>query len=271
MRISLSPVAVGGTDCPASWHPDPSVPGQLRYWDGTAWTGYTARSSPAAQVQPTAPTYVPVTPESGHDLADNRPGQGARQRALAAKRAAPVKTAIARALGIKTEERDWRVGADGEEEVARRLAKLGNGWHVIHSVPVGNGGSDIDHVVIGPPGVFTLNTKNHRTAKVWVAERAFMVNGQKVPYLRNSRFEGARASKLLSRACQFNIVVEPIIVVIAAELTIKAQPPDVHVVRRRRIAKWLASRPPILTPEGVQIVYDQARRHETWRPTRGRT
>jgi hypothetical protein len=31
--------------------------------------------------------------------------------------------------------------------------------------------------------------------------------------------------------------VEPIIVVIAAAMTIKAQPPDVHVVGRKQIAK----------------------------------
>jgi hypothetical protein len=156
------------------------------------------------------------------------------------------------------------VGADGEVEVARRLQKLGAGWHTIHAVPVGDKGSDIDHVVIGPPGVFTLNTKNHSGNKVWVAERTFMVNGQNQPYLRNSRFEAERASKLLSKACGFGITVEPIIVVMAAELTIKAMPPDVHVVGRKRIAKWLASRPPVLAPEGVEIIFEQARRDSTW-------
>jgi hypothetical protein len=23
---------------PADWYPDPEVPGQMRYWDGSAWT-----------------------------------------------------------------------------------------------------------------------------------------------------------------------------------------------------------------------------------------
>ena len=80
---------------------------------------------------------------------------------------------------MHTDERAYRVGTDGEEEVAWRMRKLGDGWHVLHSVPVGEKDSDIDHVVIGPPGVFTLNTKNHSRKKVWVAERAFMVSGQK--------------------------------------------------------------------------------------------
>jgi hypothetical protein len=32
-------------------------------------------------------------------------------------------------------------------------------WTVLHSVPVGTGSTDIDHIAIGPAGVFTLNTK----------------------------------------------------------------------------------------------------------------
>jgi hypothetical protein len=32
-------------------------------------------------------------------------------------------------------------------------------WRCRHSIPVGSNGADIDHLVIGPGGVFTLNTK----------------------------------------------------------------------------------------------------------------
>jgi hypothetical protein len=31
---------------PAGWHPDPWFPGQLRYWDGLAWTGHTTTIKP---------------------------------------------------------------------------------------------------------------------------------------------------------------------------------------------------------------------------------
>lgn len=199
------------------------------------------------------------------DLSQNRPGQAVRERAVELRSEAPVKTVLARVFGVHTDERAYRVGADGEEEVAWRMRKLGEGWHVLHSVPVGAKDSDIDHVVIGPPGVFTLNTKNHSRKKVWVADKAFMVSGQKTNYLRNSRHEAARASKLLTAACGFNVQVEPIIVVIAAELTIKAQPTDVHVVARKRIGKWLERRPATLSPVAVEAIYEMARRDSTWR------
>ncbi len=199
------------------------------------------------------------------DLSQNLAGQAVRERAMALRAGAPVKTLVARVFGVHTDERAYRVGADGEEEVAWRMRKLGDGWHVLHSVPVGEKDSDIDHVVVGPPGVFTLNTKNHSRKNVWVAETAFMVSGQKTNYLRNSRHEAARASKLLTAACGFDVQVEPILVVIAAELTIKAQPAGVHVVAHRHIGKWLERRPATLSPDAVEAVYEMARRDSTWR------
>ncbi len=247
------------------------MPGRLRYWDGRAWSEHIARANP----DPVPPTHNDVSRRGDlgaepewRDLATNQPGQGLREKAVELRRAAPAKTFLARALGVHTQERAWRVGADGEETVAIRLRTLGDGWHVVHAVPVGERGSDIDHVVIGPAGVFTLNTKNHRGSRVWVAGPSFLVNGQKTDYLRNSRFEADRASKLLSTACGFGVPVKPIIVVIARAIDIKAQPSDVLVVGRKQIAKCLSRSPVLLAPEGVEKVYEQARRDSTWRTAR---
>ena len=33
----------------AGWYPDPSTPGILRFWDGTAWTAHTSAPNPVAQ------------------------------------------------------------------------------------------------------------------------------------------------------------------------------------------------------------------------------
>jgi hypothetical protein len=67
-------------------------------------------------------------------------------------------TAIER-FGARDVER-WDRGATGEEDVGRLLQGLGDGWFALHDLDTGRG--NIDHVVVGPGGVFTIETKSHR-------------------------------------------------------------------------------------------------------------
>lgn len=203
------------------------------------------------------------------DLAATPAGAAARERAEALRQAAPVRTFVARVLGVKNDERAWRIGADAEEAVAARLAKLGERWKVLHAVPVGENGSDIDHVVIGPGGVFTVNTKHHPGASVWVGGDTVMVNGQRVPYVRNSRFEARRTGRLLGSALGTEPVpVTGVVAVMGAHrgFTVKAQPEDgaVVVLTRRELRRWLGRQDVRLTDEQVRALYAVARRPGTW-------
>lgn len=204
------------------------------------------------------------------DLSDTAPGAAARERAIAERSAAPIRTTVARLLGVHTDERAWRIGADGEEAVAAQLSSLAPAWKVVHAVPVGENGADMDHVVIGPGGVFTVNAKHHPGATIWVGGNTFLVNGNRTHYVRNSRHEATRAGKLLSAQAGLPVDVTGIIAVMAARrgMTVKAQPADgkVVVVARREIAGYLASRPTVFAYEQVDALYELARRSTTWRP-----
>ncbi len=51
-------------------------------------------------------------------------------------------------------------GATGEERVGEVLDELtDSGWRVIHDASFGHG--NVDHIVFGPAGVFTVETKSH--------------------------------------------------------------------------------------------------------------
>jgi hypothetical protein len=151
------------------------------------------------------------------DLALNRPGEGIRTHAedllAGMKSKSKMATFLARALDVKTEERSFRVGAKGEEAVGARLERLSrHGWHVLHSIPVGSRGSDIDHLLIGPGGVFTINTKNHPGGQVWVGEHAIRVNDHPTHYLRNSRYEAQRVSRALREHLGQDLCVQAVLV-----------------------------------------------------------
>lgn len=204
------------------------------------------------------------------DISGALPGAAARQRAIAERQAqGPLRHLLARAIAARTDERAWRIGADGEEAVADQLAKLGTTWRLLHAVRVGERDSDIDHVVIGPAGVFTVNAKHHPHTSVWVGGDTFMVNGQRVPYIRNSRHEARRASRLLTQHAGFPVQVTGLIAVMGAHkgFKVKKQPEDgaVFVIQRRRIGQHLRRLPTRLSAREIDAIYEVARRSTTWR------
>lgn len=228
--------------------------------------------APALSPAPPPPVIAP-TDSRGRDLSLNRPGEAVRAKATAEwetrKENSKFWAYAARVTDAKTDERAWRVGAQGEEKVGPKLEKLiPHGWHVLHSVPVGAGDSDIDHVLIGPGGVFTINTKFHPGAKVWVAAHQIRVSGQPVPYLRNSRFEGERAAKLLTAALGWEVPVRPALVILTGgmepNVTYKQQPDDVLVLDIWDLPRVFKKKTGVLGADAVEAVFEAARWEGTW-------
>ena len=137
--------------------------------------------------------------------------------------------------------RSWYTGAIGELAVARVLGTLPTDWLVLHSVPVGDRRSDIDHVLITPTGrVITINTKHHDGATIWVGAKTVMVNGQKQPYLRNSKHEADRAARYLTAATGHPVAALGMIVIVGAKkLTVRQEPDDVAVVQLEHLKRFL--------------------------------
>jgi hypothetical protein len=162
----------------------------------------------------------------------------------------------------------WEVGAVGEQLVAdelRKLAAFDPRWGFLNSIPVNAKGTDIDHLVIGPGGVFTINAKHHRDARIWVGGDVLMVNGEKTWYVRNARHEATNATTRLSEAIGRPIRAFGLVVPVgAASLTIKSSPADVAVVNRRRLVSYFTSLPTILDKDTVLAVFEAARNCNTW-------
>lgn len=157
----------------------------------------------------------------------------------------------------------------GEETVASELERLGlasgHAWRYVHSVPVGDRGSDIDHVLVCPAGVFTINTKAHMGANIWVAGDTFMVNGRRHPYVRNSRFEAERAARLITETTGLTVPVRPLIVVVDPRgFSIREQPAGVGVTTRSQFGRWIRSQPKAMTSHQVDVVFGAVRQSTTW-------
>ena len=202
--------------------------------------------------------------ELGAPLVGRRAGGSAAERARSLRAAEPIRTLLARFLGIHIDERAWRRGAGGERVTGWWLGRLPAGWHVFHDILVGDADANIDHLAIGPSGVFTINTKN-LTGKVWVGPKSILHNRRRTDFLPKASAEARLASQLLSTALGRPVEVRGVLAILADDWTIKQRPVDVHVAAPRGAKDWILKQPATLRPHEVIELVGVASRPSTWR------
>ena len=183
-------------------------------------------------------------------------------RALAGRQVGSARTLLSRLLGVRTDDRASQEGAAGER-AGWWLGRLPEGWFVFHDVPVGHRGADIDHLVIGPGGVFTVNTK-YLFGEIVVYQRSITHEGSRTDYLSKASAEARRAASLLSAAIGRTVQVRGVLAILADEWTIVDEPPDVLVRGPRGAKNLMLNQPPVLRPSDVMVLAVAASKPGTW-------
>jgi hypothetical protein len=154
----------------------------------------------------------------------------------------------------------WRRGAAGERRTARLLGQLERyGWAVLHDLAVPGSRANIDHLVIGPGGVFVIDSKQYRgRLQLDPSGRLWRGRYPLAPTLRAVSFKADRAAQVLTDADV--VVVVPIVAVHGAQVPWgKVVVEGVPVVPARRLPSMLRHLPAVLGPERVAAVANQAR------------
>jgi hypothetical protein len=152
----------------------------------------------------------------------------------------------------------WRRGAAGERRTAQLLGSLErHGWAVLHDLAVPGSQANLDHLVIGPGGVFVIDSKQYRghlqldpSGRLWHGRYPLG------PTLRAVSFEADRAAQVLADPQ----VVVPIVAVHGAQVPWgKVVVEGVPIVPARRLPSMLCQLPAVLGPERVANLADRAR------------
>lgn len=145
---------------------------------------------------------------------------------------------------LKRAER-FEQGADGEEATAEVLGELSSsGWRVFHDVQwPGRERANIDHVLVGPPGVFVVDTKAW-SGRIEVGPGSLRVAGQRRTRTLAAAKEAATAvSGLLPRL--HPSAVHPVVCFVRPE-PLHQTPDEVLVCSTQNVAALLADRPVLL-------------------------
>lgn len=152
---------------------------------------------------------------------------------------------------------------DGERPAGWWLGRLPAGWHVFHDLPAGDPEPTIEHLVIGPGGVFTIGTKD-LTGKVWVGPKSILHNRRRTDFLPRASAEARAAAQALSTAVGRPVEVRGVVAILADDWTIKQRPATVHVAAPRGARDWILGQRTVLRAQEVTELAVAATKASTW-------
>lgn len=134
---------------------------------------------------------------------------------------------------------NWLQGARGEKRVGAVLEQLHEaGWHTIHDVSLGRG--NVDHILVGPGGIFTIETKSRKRP---------VAVGQIHPDMLKQAYA---QKKLLERITGYK--VRALLVFSEAWLigSLPAERNGVVILPARMLDAYIRRRPPVVTPRRAE-------------------
>jgi hypothetical protein len=158
---------------------------------------------------------------------------------------------------VSTETAAWRRGARGERRTARALRKLvRQGWTVLHDLAIPGSRANGDHLLIGPPGRFLVDSKAWHGHITQATDRSAWHNGHPLDQtIATVRWEaqqlaGALRAPVLPLLCVHDTRIP------WDEIYVDSVP----VLTPARLLALLRSLPAHLDEVGVMLLAEHARR-----------
>ncbi|MBI2830781.1 MAG: NERD domain-containing protein [Chloroflexi bacterium] len=115
------------------------------------------------------------------------------------------------------ESRSYKSGINGEKEVSKTLSQLDDSYHLINDIMLGgDGGGNIDHILICPKGVFLIETKNY-TGSIRCYYDKWTRRGPRRFYpipspTRQAKHNAERLYTIINRGTNLRTWVSPVVV-----------------------------------------------------------
>jgi len=184
---------------------------------------------------------------------------------------------LARLIGrtpLNPDARGWLSKALGERDVDHVLAELGSNWTIlrdasdagrVNGVRTASVRSDIARVVVGPPGIFTVTTRNFVGQRVIADGYLLTGDGQESDGVRIALGDATRAGRLLAEASRAHVDATPLLVVAGATSIRQGKDaPAVDVVGLGELRRWFLGRARTVSDETIAYFSEIALRSGHW-------
>ena len=154
---------------------------------------------------------------------------------------------------VKKRAKDADRGAHAEEVVAEGLMNLPKGYHVFHDIEFD--GFNIDHVVVGPGGIFLVETKSH-TGTITAQGDTLLLNGT-LPaknFLNQTWRQTYNLRNFLKKHSAKEWNVNPILCFTRAYVSVRQPVKEITVVNNRYLSTYLSKQQHRLNSEDIEII-----------------
>jgi hypothetical protein len=156
---------------------------------------------------------------------------------------------------VRDAEKEAFDAAVGERIVGAELERLPDSWIVLHSLPAPGASGDLDHVVVGPAGLFAITTRYVDGDRVFVADDYLLARGDRSPFARSAMAAARRTAQLAGRTLPPSLAPRPVLVIAGARsVRVGARARAIDVRDHSIVRSWLQSQPTVLDPATVQRV-----------------
>ena len=151
-------------------------------------------------------------------------------------------------------------GKKGEGSVCYELHKLSDDYLVFQDINLAGHGN-IDFVVVGPSGIFTVEVKSHKGV-IGFNGTELTKNGHTFKernFLDQAMAETLSVNSFLKNQIRVDFFVEPVIVFSSFLARLKFsfnKQKNVYVINKRILIKLILSQPKLLSTEQINIVKD---------------
>jgi hypothetical protein len=162
----------------------------------------------------------------------------------------------------------WRKPSVAERKTERQLRGMEKaGYRALHARAVprddeGVSDGQIDHLVIGPTGVYAVDSEKwdkRLPVRAMSHRKLFLGPFNKKERLDEARWESDQASMLISEQIGYEVPVQPSLAIYGPAISWKVlMVRDVDVYAGGRARNYLRRRPKILTSVDVDRIYDAA-------------
>lgn len=159
------------------------------------------------------------------------------------------------------EDSSYKAGVAGEQRTVGVLASLERqGYRILHSIPL-SPRKDIDHQVVGPTGLFALNTKATTYEVAAKSDGTVYTDGYRQNWIGSITPDAGIAAGYLATAARMGLDIQPLVAVWS---TLRVHTASPALVAGDDVARRITGGGHLFPNAWVDVLYNVARRSDTW-------